>query len=168
MAENSTSTGSGSNGPGSAPSGDSPRPAWDTIPPLRHPGLPIKLLQRDLKAELGVDTLEGAFPGANHVAEAMRRWDNLSEEQREAYRVRAREAERRYGPSGQPPAQQFRGDHPRLPMKVMMKDVRARIGEEAYAALDWEREAPLRWDALTPEEHLGYKERAAQAIREAE
>jgi hypothetical protein len=155
MAETSTSTGS-----------DSPRPAWDTIPPRRYPGLPIKLLQKDLLAELGVDTFEGVFPGSNLVAEAKRLWDSLSEEQREAYRVRAREAERKYGPSGLPPAEQFRGDYPWLPIKVMMKDVRARIGEEAYAALDWEREALLGWDALTPEEQLGYKER--EVFMEAE
>jgi hypothetical protein len=105
-------------------------------------------------------------PGSNHVAEAKRLWDSLSEEQREAYRVRAREAERKYGPSGLPPAEQFRGDYPWLPIKVMMKDVRARIGEEAYAALDWEREALLGWDALTPEEQLGYKER--EVFMEAE
>jgi len=56
------------------------------------------LLQRDLKAELSVDTLEGAFPRTTHVVEVKRRWDSLSEKEREASRVRAREVERRYGP----------------------------------------------------------------------
>jgi len=54
-------------------------------------------------------------------------------------------------------------------MKVMMENVRARIDDEAYAAVDLERDARLRWDALTPEEEqLAYNERTARVIEEAD
>ncbi len=106
-----------------------------------YPGLPIKLMMRDLKAQLAVDNFEGIFKDT--VAEGKRRWDASSEEKRETYKLGAKEDEERqgsFGKFGGLRSYVFRGAYPRVPMKVMMKDVEAELGDDIFHSLDYEEE----------------------------